>query len=144
MPNANTVILIGHLTRKPELSYLPSQTPVCQFSIAVNEYWRGKDGEKKKEAVSFVDCQAFKGTAEFLADRADKGQPLYIEGSLKQNRWKAEDGTNRSKVRITVKTAQLLHSKPKTDEGGNYTPESEKKPQSEDAKAPPPTDDILF
>ncbi|HPU62487.1 MAG TPA: single-stranded DNA-binding protein, partial [Bacillota bacterium] len=72
MPSFNRVIFAGHLTRDPELKYLPSNTAVCEFGIANNRKWRDKDGNSKEE-VCFVDCQAFGRTAEVINQYFRKG-----------------------------------------------------------------------
>ena len=66
MANLNKVMLMGNITRDPQLSYLPSQTPVCEFGLAINRNWTGQDGVKKEE-VTFVDCSTFGKVAEILA-----------------------------------------------------------------------------
>ena len=109
MANFNKVLLIGNLTRDPQLSYLPSQTAVVDFGLAVNRNWTGKDGEKKEETC-FVDCRAFGRTAETINKYLSKGRPVFVEGRLTFNSWTAQDGTKRSKHRVTVENFQFLGS----------------------------------
>jgi len=111
MANFNKVLLIGNLTRDPQLSYLPSQTAVVDFGLAVNRRWRGKDGTDKSE-VCFVDCRAFAQMAETINKYLSKGRPLFIEGRLTFDSWTAQDGTKRSKHRITVESFQFLGPAP--------------------------------
>lgn len=99
----NKIILLGNLTRDPELSYLPSQTPVCNFGIATNRKWSGKDGQQKEE-VCFVDCVAFGKVAETLNKYLHKGEAVLIEGRLKFESWQAQDGSKRSKHKVFVET----------------------------------------
>ena len=113
MPSVNKVILIGNLTRDPQLSYLPSQTAVVEFGLATNRNWTSKDGEKKSEAC-FLDCRAFGRQAETLAKYVQKGSPLYIEGHLKLDQWQANDGSNRQRIRVVIEGFQFLGS----SEGG--------------------------
>ncbi len=109
MANFNKVLLMGNLTRDPELRYLPSQTAVVDFGMAVNRTWTGKDGAKKEE-VCFVDCQAFAKTAETINKYLSKGRPIFVEGRLTFDSWTGQDGTKRSKHKITVENFQFLGS----------------------------------
>ena len=107
MANFNKVLLLGNLTRDPQLSYLPSQTAVVEFGLAVNRRWTGKDGQDKNE-VCFVDCRAFGRMAENINKYLSKGRPLFVEGRLTFDSWTAQDGTRRSKHRVTVENFQFL------------------------------------
>ena len=107
MANFNKVLLMGNLTRDPQLSYLPSQTAVVDFGIAVNRRWTGKDGEKKEDTC-FVDCTAFAGQAETINKYLSKGRPVFIEGRLTFNSWVAQDGAKRSKLKVTVESFQFV------------------------------------
>ena len=107
MANFNKVFLMGNLTRDPQLSYLPSQTAVVDFGLAVNRRWTGKDGEKREETC-FVDCRAFGRMAENLNKYMSKGRPLFVEGRLTFDSWTAQDGTKRSRHRVTVENFQFL------------------------------------
>ncbi len=105
--NFNKVILGGNITREPALSYLPNQTAVVEFGIAVNRKWRSKQGEEKNE-VCFVDCQAFSKTAENINKFFGKGDPIFVEGRLKFDQWDAQDGSKRSKHRVSVENFQFV------------------------------------
>lgn len=107
MANFNKVLLIGNLTRDPQLSYTPNQTAVADFGLAVNRKWKGQDGENKEETC-FVDCRAFGRIAENINKYLTKGRPLFVEGRLTFDSWTAQDGTKRSKHRITVENFQFL------------------------------------
>ena len=111
MANFNKVFLIGNLTRDPQLSYLPSQTAVVEFGLAVNRRWTGRDGEKREETC-FVDCRAFSKQAENINKYLKKGRPVFVEGRLSFDSWTAQDGTKRSKHRITVENVQFLGAPP--------------------------------
>lgn len=123
MANFNKVMLMGNLTRDPQLSYLPSQTAVVDFGLAVNRRWTGKDGQDRNE-VCFVDCRAFGRQAENINKYLSKGRAIFIEGRLTFDSWTAQDGSKRSKHRVTVENFQFLpagvaaateDSGPKTD-----------------------------
>ena len=107
MANFNRVILMGNLTRDPQLSYLPNQTPVCEIGMAVNRKWRGNDGQQKEETC-FVDCQAYGKQAETLNQYMSKGRPLLIEGRLRYSQWEDKDGNKRSKLRVVIDNFQFL------------------------------------
>ena len=107
MANFNKVFLIGNLTRDPQLSYTPNQTAVVDFGLAVNRRWKGQDGEAREETC-FVDCRAFGRLAENINKYLTKGRPLFVEGRLTFNSWTAQDGTKRSKHRVTVENFQFL------------------------------------
>ncbi|HUN79962.1 MAG TPA: single-stranded DNA-binding protein, partial [Phycisphaerae bacterium] len=97
MASFNKVILAGNLTRDPQLSYLPSNTAVCEMGIAVNRKYRLQNGEMKEE-VNFVDLRAYGKQAETLNQYMNKGKPLMVEGRLKYDQWEGKDGQKRSKL----------------------------------------------
>jgi len=107
MASFNRVLLLGNLTRDPQLSYTPSQTAVVDFGIATNRRWTGQDGSQREETC-FIDCRAFGKAAENINKYCSKGRPLFVEGRLTFNSWTAQDGTKRSKLRVTVENFQFL------------------------------------
>src|SRR5271155_5711196 len=82
----NKVILMGNLTRDPQLKYLPSQTAVAEFGLAMNRKFKSASGEDREE-VTFVDCAAFGRTGEVINQYFQKGKPIFIEGRLKYDQW---------------------------------------------------------
>ena len=98
MANFNKVILLGNLTRDPQLRYLPSNTAVCDFGLAVNRKYRGQDGELKDETC-FVDVDVFGKPAETISQYMSKGRPLLVEGRLRFRQWTTEDGLPSNNVR---------------------------------------------
>ena len=90
MANYNKVILLGNLTRDPQLSYLPSQTPVCEFGLAVNRRWRGQDGQQKEDTC-FIDCRCYGKQAETFNQYMNKGKPVLVEGRLQLDTWEGKD-----------------------------------------------------
>jgi single-strand DNA-binding protein len=105
--NFNKVILAGNLTRDPQLSYLPSNTPVCEFGLAINRKWRSQTGEMRDETC-FVDMRAYGRSAETLSQYMSKGKPLLVEGRLKFDQWEGKDGQKRSKLYVVVENFQFL------------------------------------
>jgi len=111
MPNFCRAIVVGHLTKDPELRYIPNGSAVCDFSVAVNRNWTDKAG-KKNEKVSFFDCIAWAKTAELLAQYMKKGGAILIDGYLEQDRWEdKESGQKRSKVKVVAERIQFLGGK---------------------------------
>lgn len=104
----NRVILVGNLTRDPELRYIPSGTAVADIGIAVND--RIKKGDEWQDEVCFVTCTAWGRTAEIANEYGQKGSPVLIEGRLKMDSYE-KDGQKRTTLKVTVDKLQLLGSK---------------------------------
>jgi single-strand DNA-binding protein len=109
MANYNKVILIGNLTRDPQMSYLPSQTPVVEFGLAVNRRWRGPDNQQREETC-FVDCRTYGKQAETINQYMSKGRQILVEGRLEFDQWETPEGQKRSKHRVMVNNFQFLDS----------------------------------
>ena len=144
MANYNKVIMAGRLTRDPELTFLPSQTPVVEFSLATSRKFKGNDGQMRED-VCFVDCRMYGKRAEVINKYLGKGDPLMIEGRLQFDRWEAQDGSKRSKHRIFVESFEFMGSgssggRGQTTEGGGSSA-AEKEPFGSDSG---PQDDIPF
>jgi single-strand DNA-binding protein len=107
MAGYNKVLLLGNLTRDPQLSYTPSQTAVVDFGVATNRRWTGQDGSQRDETC-FVDCRAFGRTAENINKFFSKGKPIFLEGRLTYDTWTAQDGSKKSRLRVTVENFQFL------------------------------------
>ncbi len=107
MANYNKVILVGNLTRDPQLSYLPSQMAVVEFGMAINRTWKGADGQKREE-VCFVDVRAYGKPAETINHYMAKGQQILVEGRLSFQQWQAQDGSKRSKHIVVVENFQFM------------------------------------
>jgi len=110
MPNYNRVLLMGNLTRDPELRYLPSNMPVVGFGMAVNRRWKNQQGEQQEE-VMFIDCDAFGRTAELINQFFRKGRPIFIEGRLKLDQWQDKDGNKRSKHKVIIDNFDFVDTK---------------------------------
>lgn len=115
MPNYNHATLAGHLVRKPELRHTPSGAAVCEFTIAVNEFV--KDGDDR---VNYIDCVAWAGRAGAIAEYLDKGSPILVDGSIRQDRWETKEGQKRSKLKINVWRFEFLAPR-----GGSGTAEGD-------------------
>ncbi len=117
MANYNKVILVGNLTRDPQLKYLPNNTAVCEFGMAINHRWRDRDGNQREE-VCFVDLAAFGRQGEVINQYMSKGRPMLVEGRLKHDTWTGQDGQKRSKHSIVVDNSQFLGSREAPGQGG--------------------------
>jgi single-strand DNA-binding protein len=95
------VIIMGNITRDPELRSTPSGTQVCGFSVAVNRNYKDGSGEQK-ENVSFFDCSAWGKSGELIAQYAKKGSGILVSGRLEQRSWEDKEGQKRSRVEIVV------------------------------------------
>jgi single-strand DNA-binding protein len=131
MANFNKVILLGNLTRDPQLKYLPSQMAVVDFGLAVNHKYKTSTGEDREE-VCFIDCTAFGKGAEVINQYCQKGKQLLVEGRLKYETWEdKQGGGKRSKHKITVDSFQLLGGRDNAgggapaggEEGGQAAPQ---------------------
>jgi single-strand DNA-binding protein len=104
--NYNKVLLMGNLTRDPELKYTPSEVAVCEFGMATNRKWV-HDGVKKED-VCFVDVKAFGKQAETLSKYLNKGSQLFVEGRLSFQQWESKEGQRRSKLEVIVESFQFV------------------------------------
>jgi single-strand DNA-binding protein len=110
MASFNRVILVGNLTRDPELRYLQSGSAVADIGLAVNDKRKNANGEWVEE-VTFVDVVLWARTAEVAGEYLSKGSPVLIEGRLKLDRWESKDGQKQSKMRVVCERMQMLGSK---------------------------------
>ena len=110
MADLNKVMLIGRLTRDPQLRYLPSQSAVCDFGLAVGRKWKTPTGEQKEE-TAFIDCTVFGKGAEIFNQYMAKGKQVFLEGRLKFDSWDDKTtGQKRSKLNVVVEDFQFLGS----------------------------------
>lgn len=153
MASYNKVILVGNLTRDPELRYTPKGVAIAKISLAVNRTWKNESGESKEE-VTFVDIDAFSRQAETLAQYLKKGSPLMVEGRLRLDQWDdKQTGQKRSRLGVVLEGFQFLGGA-KSSEGGSANAEAPRRqatpppPQEQgpaEAEGPPPEeDDVPF
>lgn len=110
MASYNKVLLMGNLTRDPELRYTANNQAVCNLGLAVNRRYTTSGGEQREE-TTFVDCEAWGRTAEILNQYLSKGRPVFIEGRLKLDQWQDQQGQNRSKMRVVIESFQFIDSR---------------------------------
>src|SRR3954462_4888453 len=119
MASYNKVILMGNLTRDPQMKYLPSQTAVTEFGLACNRNFKTQAGEDKEE-VTFVDCTAFGRTGEVINQYFTKGKPIFIEGRLKFDSWEdKQGGGKRSKITVVIENFQFVGGRDGGGGGGS-------------------------
>lgn len=135
MAHYNKIILIGSLTRDPQLSCLPSQTPVVEFGLAVNRRWRGQGGQQREETC-FVDCRAYGRQAETINQYLTKGRQMLVEGRLQFDTWEGKDGARRSKHRIVVERFSFLDSRAAAGADAGASPQRAAQPMPAPPQAP--------
>lgn len=144
MPTVNKVMILGHMTRDPELRYVPSGAAVCEFSLALNRSHTNKQTGEKVDEVSFIDVVAWGRTAEVCAEYLKKGRPVFVEGRLTQDRWETEDGQKRSRIRVTAENIQFIGSKQDGDAGSEGGGEEAPAQGGAAAAGPAKPDDCPF
>ena len=156
----NKVLLMGNLTRDPEVKYTPKGTAVCDLGLAVNDSYKAQDGTIK-ETVTFVDIEVWGRTAENCKQYLTKGRPIFVEGQLRLDQWETPQGEKKSRLKVRADRVQFLGGGP-ARAGGNYSGGGEQRSStsaptdsgrtavrpastvSEDAPPPPSDDDIPF
>src|SRR6266568_2316285 len=151
MANLNKVLLLGNVTRDPEVRYTPKGSAVCDLGIAVNRAYTTDSGEKREE-VTFVDVTLWGRTAEVASEYLKKGRPVFIEGRLQMDSWDdKQTGQKRSRLRVVAENMQMLGSRgdseagptaPGTQRRTTPPPPQRQTPKDPDLDAEP--DDIPF
>ncbi len=133
MANYNKVLLMGNLTRDPELRVTPKGTAICQFGLAVNRQFKDESGAQRDE-TTFVDIEAWGRQGETIAKYCTKGRPLFVEGRLKFDQWEDKaSGQKRSKLKVVLEGFQFMGGRGEAGTGGGDDGE-----QSPERHAPPP------
>lgn len=135
----NKVILLGNLTRDPEMRTTSGGQSVTSFSLAVNRTWRGQDGSQQV-SVSYIDCVAWAKLGEVIAQYLSKGRPLLVSGRLEQRSWEDKDsGQKRSKIEVIVEDFSFVDSRgDSSNAAGDMT-----NPQPSQPKATKKADDVV-
>jgi single-strand DNA-binding protein len=144
MANLNKVLLLGNVTRDPEVRYTPKGSAVCDLGVAVNRAYTTESGEKREE-VTFVDVTLWGRTAEVASEYLKKGRPVFIEGRLQMDTWDdKQTGQKRTRLRVVAENMQLLGGRPPG--GGDVPGESRQTsvPPKKSAAAEPDEDEIPF
>jgi len=117
LSNFNKVILLGNLTRDPEVRFTREGAPVASFTLAINSNRTRQEGESKDD-VSYIDLVAFGKQADLVKNYLEKGAPLLVEGRLQQRRWEQE-GQKRSKVEVVVQSITFMGGSRKSPQSGS-------------------------
>ncbi len=142
MGSLNKVLLMGNMTRDPQLSYLPnSQMAVIEFGLAITRKFKKQDGTQGEDTC-FVDCQLFGKRAEVVQKYFKKGDPIFVEGRLKYDSWQAQDGSKKSKLRVNVENFEFVGG----GKGGGQRAGASPEPQEASVQEMDsmPADDIPF
>ena len=146
MANLNKVLLIGRLTRDPELRYTQGGTEVAEFGLAMNRNYTTSSGEKREEST-FVDVIVWQRKAEVICEYMSKGRTIFVEGRLELDRWETQDGQKRSKLRVVADNFQFLGGPPRQGGGRPSGPGKGRGPEGpEEGPVEPsvPEDDLPF
>ncbi len=137
MASYNRVLLMGNLTRNPEIRYTPSGTAVADLGLAINENFKNKAGETV-EQTCFVDVVVWGRQAETSAEYLHKGSPVFVEGRLQLDQWESQQGEKRSKLRVRADRVQFLGAPAK---GTEYSAAPASSAPESESPAPPAEDD---
>src|SRR6202163_4208619 len=138
MASFNKVILLGNLTRDPEIRYTPKGSAVCDLGLAVNRQYTLESGEKREE-VTYVDVVLWARLAEIAGEYLKKGRPVFIEGRLQLDTWDdKQTGQKRTKIRVVGETMQLLGSRPSSAGASGPAETTDEDRQSRSSGKPTP------
>ena len=156
MASYNKVILVGNLTRDPELRHIPSGTAVTDLGLAVNRTWTDRNTNQRNEETTFVDVTCWGRTAEIACEYLRKGRPVLVEGRLQMDEWNdRETGAKRTKLKVVCDNMQMLGSRNEGNSGGggggggggSYQPPPQSDGPQQPASNPvvnPPDDEVPF
>ena len=152
MASLNKVLLIGNLTRDPDVRVMNNGRPLCKFGLALNRTYKDAEGNRREE-VTFVDIECFGPKAEAVGRFFTKGKPILVEGRLKLDQWESKEGEKRSALRVVLENFEFIDSKqdatqsqdPKPDEEPKDSPavETATSPEPETPSSPPADDPDL-
>jgi single-strand DNA-binding protein len=143
MASLNKVLLIGNLTKDPELRYTPSGTAVANLRIAVNRKFKDRTGELKEDTC-FVTITAWDKQAEICNQYLQKGKAVFVEGILQSRSWETPDGQKRSTIDVRAERIQFLSPSPRSAEGEQPQTEGAVSASSENSSEPVRPEDISW
>jgi len=148
MANLNRVLLIGNLTRDPELRVTPKGTSICQFGLAVNRTFKDGAGQPRDE-TTFIDVEAWGRQGEVISKYCSKGRPLFVEGRLRFDQWEDKtSGQKRSRLSVVLETFQFIGGRGdnptegESSDGANVSPERHSPPPRAPKPAPAQEDNL--
>ena len=115
----NKVILMGNLTRDPELKYLENGTAVANFGVAHNERYTNRETQEQRETTTFVEVEVWDRQAEVISEYFQKGSRILLEGALKYETWEEEDGTRRSRLKVRLFRFNFVDRRGEVGDGSN-------------------------
>lgn len=125
-------MLIGNLTRDPQLRYTPNNVAVCSFGLATNRSWASADGKEKQEQVEFHNIVAWSKLADICGSMLHKGDKVYVEGRIQTSKWEGDDKVERKSTEIVIENMMLIKSSSEQGAAAGTTDNSSKKEKSED------------
>jgi len=132
MANFNKVLLMGNLTRDPELRYLQSGQAIVKIGLAVNRKYRNRNTQELVEETTFVDVEGWGQQAETFSRYMSKGRPVFIEGRLRLDSWEGKDGQKRNKLVVVMENFQFIGGGSGERQAGNRAPARAAKPQAKE------------
>jgi single-strand DNA-binding protein len=138
MASVNKCIFIGNLTRDPEVRFMTNGDAVCNFSIACNDSWKDKSGQKQ-ERTEYVNIVIYRKLGEVAGEYLKKGRPVYVEGRLQTRKWQTKEGDDRYTTEIIVDQMQMLGGRDGGSDGDQSSSRSSAPVQRTQAPASKPT-----
>jgi single-strand DNA-binding protein len=123
LPEQNTVLLTGRLTRDPELKYTASGTAMCRFGLAVNRRYKDPKSGEWKDDTTFVNCVIWREAGERVGKSVKKGAPVHVEGRLRSYDYQDKDGNKRSGIEVEARRVQILEKASSAGSSGVGEPE---------------------
>jgi single-strand DNA-binding protein len=139
MASLNKVLLIGNLTRDPDVKMLSSGRPVCNFGLALNRSYKDGEGNRKEE-VTFVDVECYGPRAEAIGRFFTKGRSIFVEGRLKLDQWESKEGEKRSAIRVVLDNFEFVDSKQEAAGTGERQPMANVSTNADTTPTLPPTE----
>jgi len=136
MASLNKVLLIGNLTRDPDVRMLSNGRPVCNFGLALNRNYKDAEGNRKEE-VTFVDVECYGPRAEAVGRFFTKGRSIFVEGRLKLDQWESKEGEKRSAIRVVLDNFEFVDSKQDSTSSSDRQTQASSNPSSETATESP-------
>lgn len=144
MAYLNKVLMIGNLTRDPELRVTPKGTAICQFGLALNRKWRDEGGAEREE-TTFVDVEAWGKQGELVAKYLTKGAPAMVEGRLKLDQWDDKTtGQKRSRLKVVLDNVQFLSARRDGTAPGGESTATAAAPSAPATSSDTPPEDVPF
>jgi single-strand DNA-binding protein len=142
MANYNKVILAANLVSDPELKTI-GESNVVRFRVAINRRYTTKSGEKREDST-YIDCEMWGNRASIISTHLKKGDPILIEGHLKQENWESKDGEKRSKILISVEDFEFMGGGNKNENESSHQRNATKKQQKQNDKLALELEDVPF